>query len=132
MKRLAWLTALGCAFSMGLGAASIDGKWVAEVRSKAGKKQGGGEQIAKFTLDLKSSDGKLTGTISSPGRRRDRTMTITDGKIDGDAISFTTIQKSKKAERKLLWRGTLRGDELTGTRGREGARRGESFTAKRG
>jgi hypothetical protein len=131
MKRLAWLAALACALTLALSAAGIDGKWVGEVKVKAGKKKGGGEQPQKVTFDLKSSGGKLSGTVTGDKGRRGRSMEVVDGRIEGDSVSFTTVQKGRKAEQKWVWRGTLRGEDLTGTRSREGARRGASFAAKR-
>jgi hypothetical protein len=131
MAKLAWLAVIGCVFALAAPAASIDGKWVAEVKTTAGNKQGAAEQTTILTFDLKASAGALTGTVTAGGRRRDRTMNITEGKIDGDSFSFTTIQQSKKGEQKLEWRGTIQGDELKLTRGRPGARRGVSITGRR-
>jgi hypothetical protein len=133
MKKLALFIGLLGAFSLVLSAASVDGKWVAEVKTKAGKKKGGGEQTSTITFDLKSSGNALTGTVDAGGRRKAGAMQITNGKIDGDSFSFTTVQKSRKAkaEQKWTWKGTLQGDDLRGDRSREGARRGTPFTAKR-
>ncbi len=133
MRKLAVFIGLLGVFSLALYAASIDGKWVAEVKGKANKKRGGGEQITTITFDLKSSGGALTGTVDAGVRRNAGAMQITDGKIDGDSFSFTTFQKGRKAkaDQKWTWKGTLQGDELRGDRSRDGARRSMPFTAKR-
>jgi hypothetical protein len=133
MKKLALFIGLLGVFSPILSAASIDGKWVAEVKAKAGKKKGGGERTTAIAFDLRSSGDALTGIVTSGGRRRDRSMEIRDGRIEGDSFSFTTVQKNRKAkaERKWTWKATLQGDELRGIRSREGARRGVPFTARR-
>lgn len=133
MKKLALCMGLLGVFSLALYAASIDGKWEAEIKSKAGKKKGGGEQISTVTFDLKSSGSALTGTVEGGGGRKAGAMQITDGKIDGDSFSFTTVQRGRKgkADQKSNWKGTLQGDELRGDRSRDGARRGTPFTAKR-
>lgn len=110
-------------------AAGIDGKWVADMKMPAGKK-GGEAQAVQITFDLKANGNALTGTVSTPGRRRAGSMQIQDGKIDGNQFSFTTVQKTKKGEQKVEWKGTVEGDQLKGTRG--GGRRGVPFTAKRG
>ena len=133
MKKLALFIGLLGVFSLVLSAASIDGKWVAEVKGKANKKKGGGEQITTITFDLKSSGSALTGTVEGGGGRKAGAMQIADGKIDGDSFSFTTVQRGRKgkADQKSTWKGTLQGDELRGDRSRDGARRGTPFTAKR-
>jgi len=133
MKKLALFVGLLGVFSLVLSAASIDGKWAAEVKGKANKKRGGGEQTTTITFDLKSSGSALTGTVDGGGRRKAGAMQITDGKIDGDSFSFATVQKGRKgkADQKSTWKGTLQGDELKGDHSRDGARRGTPFTAKR-
>ena len=112
-------------------AAAIDGKWTAEFKMKGGKKNPGQERTVQVTLNLKSNGNQLSGTAVTSGGRRDRTAQIQNGKIEGNRFSFTTVQSTKKGEQKQEWRGTIEGDTLQGTRGREGARRGQPFTAKR-
>jgi hypothetical protein len=129
MRRLPVLLLLLCSAVLA-SAAAIDGKWLSELKMPAGKK-GGEARTVQMTLDLKSDGNKLAGTVSIPGRRRTQTMDIRDGKVDGNKFSFTTVQQTRKGENKLEWRGSVEGGQLTGTRGREGARRGQPFTAKR-
>jgi hypothetical protein len=114
-------------------AAGVEGRWTSEITSAARKqpKKGGPAGPTIVTLNLKTSGGQLTGTVDTNAGKRSVAIPIQDGKLNGDSFSFTTVQKSKKAESKWSWRGTVKGDELTGTRTRDGARRGQSFTAKR-
>lgn len=130
MKTLTLAIALFCLVAAAATAAQIDGKWVGEIKMQPGKK-GGGERTATFALDLKSSGSTLTGSVSADTGRRARPAEIKDGKIDGNAFSFTTVQTSRKGEQKWSWRGTVEGEELKCTRTREGGRGGMSFTAKR-
>jgi hypothetical protein len=58
-------------------------------------------------------------------------MTIQNGKIDGDRISFTTVQKGKNGDQTYIWDGTIQGDQINGERKREGGKRGQAFIAKR-
>ena len=102
-------------------AASVDGVWL--ISRKSGK----GEEL-EFELKLKADGANLTGAYGRKGARR--TIPIQDGKVSGDAVSFTTVQKSKKGENKLVWKGTISGDELKGEMGRAG-RRTRAFSAKR-
>ena len=78
-------------------AADVTGAWNGEVKGP----NGDGFQL---TFHFKQDGAKLTGTISSPGGDID----ISDGKIDGDKISFavsfngTTIQHD----------GVINGDQI--------------------
>jgi hypothetical protein len=112
-------------------AAGIDGKWISEFKMPAGKK-GGEARGVQVTLNLKADGSRLTGSVTQAMGRRDRTLEIQDGKMEGSRFSFVTVQKTRKGENKLLWQGTVEGDELKGTRTREGGRRGMPFTARRG
>jgi hypothetical protein len=125
---------LGLACACLLTAAGIDGKWTAEIKpggKKAGAKKPAKDRTQRVTLSLKSESNQLSGTVTG-GRKRAQTVRIQNGKIDGNRFSFLTVQTNRKGdEQKLEWRGTLEGDTLQGTRGREGARRGAQFTARR-
>jgi hypothetical protein len=112
-------------------AAAIDGAWTSEMKMRAGKKSGGQDRIVQVTFNLKSDGNTLTGTVNSGARKRG-TAQIQEGRIEGNQFSFTTVQTTKKGERKQTWRGTIDGDTLTGTRSRAGGNRGQAFTAKRG
>jgi hypothetical protein len=129
MKRIVTCLLLICSCLTPLSAlAGIDGKWTAEFQTR-GKKAAANnkKRSSTATLNLKSEDGKLTGSVSG-GRKQ---IAIQDGKLDGERFSFTTIQKSKRGEAKMMWTGTVNGDQITGTRSREGTKRSASFTAKR-
>jgi hypothetical protein len=117
--------------SLALGAA-IDGTWTAEMKMRGGKKTGSQERFVQVTLNLKSDGNKATGTVMSGAKKRSAAAQIVDGKIEGNRFSFTTIETTKKGEQRLEWRGTVDGDKLRGTRSRSSAKRGQTFTAKRG
>ena len=76
-------------------AASIDGKRVAKIEGR--------KATQEIVLDLKADGDRLTGTVAS-GRRM-RAVTIQDGKIEGDQLSFTTVTKG--ANRKINSFGPL-------------------------
>lgn len=109
-------------------AADVSGKWVAQMPGRGG-------QTREATFTFKADGEALTGTISGP--RGD--MEITDGKISGDQISFSQIMEFNGNQMKILYKGTISGDEITFTRTREGGggggRKGGGgpmqFTAKR-
>ncbi len=101
-------------------AADVSGKWVAQVPGRNG-------QTREVTFTLKGDGGSLTGTVS--GRNGDNP--ISDGKIDGDNISFTQTLEFNGNSVKLTYKGKISGDEIKFTREREGGEPAE-FTAKRG
>jgi hypothetical protein len=84
-----------------------------------------------FTLALKSQDGQVTGAITVPGKKKSVPMNIQNAKLNGNRLTFTTVQTTKKDTQTFSWQVTLDGDQMSGTRMREGAKRGVSFKAKR-
>ncbi len=103
-----------------LAAADASGKWTAETPGRDGA-------TTTNTFDLKASGSKLTGTMAN---QRGETA-ITDGKIDGDNISFTVVMKMGDNERHLNFKGVMSGDTIKFTRSMEGNDRVQEFTAKR-
>src|SRR5215813_3058386 len=101
-------------------AADVNGKWIAQVPARDG-------QTRETTFTFKVEDGKLTGTVS--GRQGD--TPISDGKIDGDTISFTRSFSGQNGSMKINYKGKVSGDEIKFTVTREGADQAQEFTAKR-
>src|SRR5665213_1937 len=89
-------------------AASPDGKWTAEITSPRGA------QTTTFTL--KASGAKLEGTVTT--QRGDNP--ISDGKIDGDNISFVQNLTFGDNEIKISYKGVVKGDTIEFTREVEG------------
>jgi opacity protein-like surface antigen len=116
-------------------AADITGKWTAQMPGRGGQGRGGqgragqgGGQAHVSTFNFKVDGNMLTGTVS--GRQGD--MPIADGKIDGDQISFTQTLDFNGNTVKLIYKGTVSGDQITLTRQREGDdRQPQEFIAKR-
>jgi hypothetical protein len=108
-------------------AGPIDGKWRAETKLEGKSKRAG--TTVTTTFDLKASDGKLTGSVSTGRGKRNKTVEIQNGKIEGDRFTFTTVRKTKKGEKTISWQGTLNGNELKGTTGN--SKRPVEFTAKK-
>ena len=107
-------------------AAGIDGKWTSEMTARGPD----GEIKVTTTFNLKSSGEALSGTVETAGPRPGSSE-IMEGKIAGNMFSFKTKQTTKKGEMINLWEGTVDGDSLTGSRGREGGNNKVDFTAKR-
>ena len=98
-------------------AADVTGKWTAEVPGR------GGTQTTTF--DFKASGNTLTGTVTT--QRGDNP--ISDGKIDGDNISFKQVLSFNGNEITLNYSGVVKGDTIEFTR--DAGRGPQTFTAKR-
>ena len=102
-------------------AADVSGKWTAQVPGRGG-------QTNESTFTFKVDGDKLTGTVS--GRQGE--IPISDGKVSGDDISFTTTVSRGGNEFKINYKGKISGDEIRFTRVREGGQgQPAEFTAKR-
>lgn len=102
-------------------AADVTGKWTAQMPGRGG-------QTREATFNFKADGNTLTGTVS--GRGGD--MPIADGKIDGDTISFTQTMEFNGNSFKLVYKGTVSGDEIKFSRTRDGGDQPpQEFTAKR-
>lgn len=91
-----WLLFLIIAFALTLSAADISGTW----KGTADTPNGAVERTFVFKVD----GSKLTGKTSSSMMGE---STITDGKIDGDNISFTITASFQGNELKLNYKGKV-------------------------
>jgi hypothetical protein len=66
-------------------------------------------------LEIKVDGSKLTGTLVNP--QMPGTIEFKDGKIEGDNISFDYVRQMNGQDIKILWTGTLSGDEIKLKRG---------------
>jgi hypothetical protein len=119
MKKVLWIvTAL---FSLALIAWAADptGKWTAQVPGRGGN-------MREVTFNFKAEGQNLTGTMS--GRQGD--IQISDGKINGDDISFTVTQEFGGNTVKQNFSGKITGGEIKMKR--EGGQGGPiEFVAKK-
>jgi len=121
MRKLLTMTFLLALLSLTALAAGIDGKWAAQVPGRDG-------ETREVTFNFKADGDTLTGTVTSP--RGD--MPISEGKIAGDDVSFSLTLEFGGNQVKLLYKGTISGDEIKFTRQREGGQgHPMEFTAKR-
>ena len=86
-------------------AADVTGKWVAQMPGRDGG-------TSETTFNLKADGTTLTGSMTTP-RGEDA---ITEGKVNGDEISFVVVRKFGENEMKTTWKGKVAGDEITFTR----------------
>ena len=93
-------------------AADVSGKWVAEMQGRQG--------TSETTFDFKVDGTTLTGTMTGRGGE----TAISEGKINGDEISFVVVRNFNGNEIKLLYKGKVEGDEIKFTREFEGGMMG--------
>ena len=120
LRTLSLTGALALAATLVVHAADITGKWTAQVPGRDG-------QMMDQTFDFKVDGEKLTGSVTTP--RGD--LPITDGSVKGDTVAFTNVANFNGTEVKILYKGTVAGDEIKFTRQREGGDRVTEFVAKR-
>jgi hypothetical protein len=87
-----------------LWAADISGKWKAEFESGVGAQ--------KYTFEFKVEAGKITGTATANVAGTDMKSKITDGKIEGDKISFSESLDYNGQALAIEYKGTVSGDEI--------------------
>jgi hypothetical protein len=91
-------------------AADATGKWTME---QAGR-NGGPPRVS--TIELKVDGAKLTGSVTSPGRGGGAPVPaeISNGKVDGDKISFDLVRDFGGNSITIKYEFTVKGDEMTG------------------
>ena len=99
-------------------AADFNGKWTATVESPRGTQT--------ITFDFHVDGAKLTGKVTTPRGDAD----ISDGKIDGDTISFAQVMNFNGNEFKITYTGKADGDTIKFTR-QAGDRPAQEFVATR-
>ncbi len=82
-------------------AADITGKWKSEAPGRDGTP-------TVTTYVFKADGDKLTGTVTGRGGE----TAITEGKINGDDISFVVVRSMGGEERKIPYKGKVSGDEI--------------------
>lgn len=115
MKRKAVLAVLGALLlTVAASAADVSGKWTGKVPRR--------DEAVDTTFMFKVEGAKLTGTISSAQGEQP----ISDGKVEGDTITFTAPGGQATA----TFKGVVSGNEIKFTRTRQGGQARE-FVAKR-
>jgi hypothetical protein len=115
MLKTIWIACFAiAALTVTAAGADVSGKWSGQVPSR------GETMTATFTFKVDGE--KLTGTMTSPQGE----VSLQEGKLSGDQISFSTTGGNAK----IVFQGTVVGNEIKMTRTREGGQARE-FTLKR-
>jgi hypothetical protein len=100
-------------------AADFNGKWNGDVTTPRGTQT--------LVFDFHVDGATLTGKITTPRGETD----ITNGKVDGDNISFDQVMNFNGNEFKITYTGKADGDTIKFTRAM-GERGSSEFVAKKG
>jgi hypothetical protein len=98
MKRILLLIA---ALSATAFASDISGNW----KATADGPNGAMERTFVFKVDGNKVTGETTSSLLGKS-------TISDGKVDGDTVTFTITGNIQGTEMKLNYKGTIKGDEI--------------------
>ena len=104
-------------------AADFNGKWTGDVQGRNGNTQ-------TLTFDFHFDGATLTGKITTP--RGD--VDLSNGKVDGDTISFDQVLNFNGNSFTISYKGTAAADgtiNFTRTFGADGDRPPQTFVAKR-
>jgi hypothetical protein len=94
-------------------AVDVTGKWVAEREGRQGPME--------ITFNFQVDGEKLTGTM---GMGQFGETPISEGKVEGDEISFVIVRTFGDNEMRILYKGKVAGDEITFTTERQGGSMG--------
>lgn len=125
MRAMGWMALVlvtGFAVNTAM-AADPTGTWKWSMTTQNGEKR-------ETTLKLKVADGKLEGTISG---RQGADTPITDGKIDGDTISFKVVREFNGNKMEMVYKGKVDAETIKGTieSERDGQKRTRDWEAKK-
>ena len=108
-KKLLFVVTIALVFAFAVMAADVSGKWTYEQPGRGG---GPGRPV---TITLKQDGAKLTGSVPGFGRGGDNPpppTEITDGKVDGNNVSFTVKREMQGNTMVTKYEGTISGDEM--------------------
>jgi hypothetical protein len=106
-KKLLFVVTIALVFAFAAMAADVTGKWTYEQPGR------GGNPGRPTTVTLKADGSTLTGTVPAGGRGGGGDpIAITDGKIDGNNVSFTVKRDMQGTTVVTKYEGTVNGDEM--------------------
>ena len=130
-KKLLFVTTILFVVAFVALAADVSGKWTYQQPGR-----GGGDPIP-VTITLKADGASLTGSVPGMGRggAPAAPSAISNGKVDGDKVSFEVKRTTQNGESITKYEGTVSGDEMKLKVTRPGRGGGDptttEFTAKR-
>src|ERR1044071_3528185 len=89
-------------------AADLTGTWKSEFDSQIGRQ--------KYTYTLKQEGDKLTGKANSEVKDQKRETPLSEGKVDGDKVSFVEMLDFNGNDIRIAYKGTIVSNEMKLTR----------------
>jgi hypothetical protein len=108
-KKLLFVTAILLVVAVGAFAADVTGKWSFEQQGR------GGGPARQVTITLKQAGATLTGEVPGMGRGGDNPpppTQITNGKVDGDKVSFEVVREMQGNKMTTKYEGVVTGGEM--------------------
>src|SRR5207253_8703504 len=107
-KKLLFVVTIALVFAFAALAADVTGKWTFEAPGR------GGNPGRPTTITLKQDGAKLTGSVPGMGRGGADVppSEITDGKVDGNMVSFSVTREFNGNKMVTKYEGTVSGDEM--------------------
>ncbi|MDE3166765.1 MAG: hypothetical protein KGN36_13245 [Acidobacteriota bacterium] len=108
-KKLLFVVTIALVLAVAAMAADVTGKWTYEMQGR------GGGPARQITITLKQDGAKLTGSVPGFGRGGDNPpppTEITDGKVDGNNVSFTVKREFNGNAFVTKYEGVVNGDEM--------------------
>jgi len=105
-KKLLFVTTILLALACVALAADVTGKWTYEQPAM------GQRPARQVTITLKQDGSKLTGSVPAMGRGGQGDTEISNGKVDGDKVSFEVKREFNGNSIVTKYTGTVSGDEL--------------------
>ena len=89
-------------------AADLSGTWKSEFDSQIGRQ--------KYTYTLKQDGDKLTGKANSEVNEQKRETELSEGKVEGDKVSFVEMLNFNGNDIRITYKGTIANNEMKFTR----------------
>jgi enterochelin esterase-like enzyme len=88
--------------------ADLSGTWKSEFDSQIGRQ--------KYTYTLKQEGDKLTGKANSEVNEQKRETDLSEGKVEGDKVSFVELLNFNGNDIRITYKGTIANNEMKFTR----------------
>jgi hypothetical protein len=106
-KKLLFVTAILLVVAIGAFAADVTGKWTYTMQGRDGTPR-------EMSITLKQDGNTLTGSVPGMGRggQGGTPTEITNGKVDGDKVSFDVVREFNGNKMTTKYEGTVSGSDM--------------------
>jgi hypothetical protein len=106
-KKLLFVTAILLVVAIGAFAADVTGKWTYTMQGRDGTPR-------EMSITLKQDGNTLTGSVPGMGRggQGGAPTEITNGKVDGDKVSFDVVREFNGNKMTTKYEGTVSGSDM--------------------